>query len=65
MNSAYTLPQWQRQAVIASIRKNVLAEGLLEQIPDDLLLATLHALTGRTTDLIRHVTATAARGYGA
>lgn len=65
MTSRYTLTVSQRQAAIDSIRKNVQQEGLLEKTPDDLLLATLHALTGRTTDLIRHVTATAARGYGA
>jgi len=65
MTPLYTLNKAQRQAIITSIRKNVQQEGLLEKTPDDLLLATLHALTGRTTDLIRHVTATAARGYGA
>ena len=62
---AYRLPAAQRQTVIDSIRKTVLAEGRLEQTPDDLLLATLHALTGRTADLIRHVTAAAQTYYGA
>lgn len=58
--NVYSLSLPQRQAVIESIRKVVEDENL-KNVPDDLLLATLHALTGRTADLIRHVTATARR----
>ena len=58
--NVYSLSLPQRQAVIESICKVVEDENL-KNVPDDLLLATLHALTGRTADLIRHVTATARR----
>lgn len=61
-SSAYDrLNAAQRGAVIASIRKAVAKPGELEKTPDDLLLPILHCLTGRTGDLIRHVSATAAR----
>lgn len=59
--NAYSLSLPQRQAVIESIRKRVVEDENLKNVPDDLLLATLHALTGRAADLIRHVTATARR----
>ncbi|MER2527463.1 MAG: hypothetical protein ABTR07_06015 [Candidatus Competibacter denitrificans] len=61
MIGAYTLLAEQRQAVIAGIRKEVIDDNRLQSIPDDLLLIVLHALTGRTGDLIRHVSATADR----
>ena len=61
MNAAYTLPAAQRAAVIDSIRRTIERPGALESTSDELLLATLHALTGRTGDLIRHVSATAQR----
>lgn len=51
----------QRAAVVDSIRKAVAEPGALENIPDDLLLPILHCLTGRTGDLIRHVTVSANR----
>lgn len=61
-SSAYDcLNAAQRRAVIASIRKAVAEPGELEKTPDDLLLPILHCLTGRTDDLVRHVSATAAR----
>ncbi len=61
MSPARTLTADQRAAVIDSIRRSVQRPGALENTPDDLLLPILHCLTGRTGDLIRHVTATAAR----
>lgn len=60
----YTLSESQRTAVIASIRKNVADDAVLAKTPDDLLLPILHCLTGRTSDLVRHVAATAARLQG-
>jgi hypothetical protein len=58
---AYSLPAAEHQAVIDGLRKAVAQDDQLRQTPDDLLLAALHALTGRTGDLIRHVSATANR----
>ena len=54
-----SLTREQRTAIISAIRTNASDRGVLERTPDDLLLAALHALTGRTGDLIRHVTAAA------
>ncbi|MEI2740923.1 MAG: hypothetical protein V9G63_10025 [Candidatus Competibacter sp.] len=59
MNPANSLTREQRTAIISAIRTNASDRGVLERTPDDLLLAALHALTGRTGDLIRHVTAAA------
>jgi len=61
MNSARTLAGDQRRAVIDAIQRNAANTRALADAPDDLLLAALYALTGRTGDLARHVSASAYR----
>lgn len=63
MSPHRSLPDAQRAAVIDAIRRTARQPDALENTPDDLLLAALHALTGRTGDLIRTVTAAAARAW--
>lgn len=58
--TAPRLPADRRALVVATLRQAV-ADAVLEQLADDLLLAALYALIGRAHDLARHVNSLSAR----